>query len=265
MMSLKEIVVERLKQLGVGPIEAANAAEMERTFIRDIVEDRKKSVRADKISQLAYALALDESALARGELVPAGPEKSSPLVAGKTSRIISSFDPDESPSPEAGEVAYSRGHWKPSIKGALPEVDVRLGAGNGNVGEVITLPVGNDNISGHRVTAEWLLSEQFIRHEAKASVAHTVVMEVIGDSMQPNYLPGDRVLVDLSQNTMTTDTVYAISDGISEPQIKRLQRVMFSDPVQVRIISDNPALETDTVELEKLTIIGRVCGHIARK
>lgn len=266
MKSLKEIVVERLKQLGVGPIEAASAAALERTFIRDIVEDRKKSVRADKIAQLAYALALDEAALARGKLVPVGPEKSSPLVAGKTSSIVSTYDPDVvDHGPHEAGGSYTRDHWKPKIKGALPELDVKLGAGNGNVGEVINLPVGNDNIAGHRVTAEWLFSEAFLRHEAKASVNSTIVMEVIGDSMQPSYLPGDRVLVDLSQNQMSVDTVYAISDGMSEPQIKRLQRVPFSDPVQVRIISDNPVFEKDVVELKRLTIIGRVCGHIARK
>jgi phage repressor protein C with HTH and peptisase S24 domain len=90
-------------------------------------------------------------------------------------------------------------------------------------------------------------------------------MEVVGDSMQPTYMPGDRVIVDLSQNQMTTDTVYAISDGYTEPQIKRLQRVPFSRPSEVKIISDNPALETFTVELDRLTIIGRICGHIARK
>jgi phage repressor protein C with HTH and peptisase S24 domain len=83
--------------------------------------------------------------------------------------------------------------------------------------------------------------------------------------MQPTYMPGDRVIVDLSQSQMATDTVYAISDGYSEPQIKRLQRVPFTQPSQVKIISDNPSLETFTVELARLTIIGRICGHIARK
>jgi phage repressor protein C with HTH and peptisase S24 domain len=90
-------------------------------------------------------------------------------------------------------------------------------------------------------------------------------MEVIGDSMTPTYQPGDRVLIDLMQNTFVADTVYAISDGYSEPQIKRLQRVPFSNPTQVRIISDNTSLETFTADLSQVTIIGRICGHIARK
>lgn len=189
-------------------------------------------------------------------------------VDGATSRqsLVSSFDPDESEQSQQEEAAsYSREHWKPSIDGALPEIDVKLGAGSGVVGETINISVGAESFSGHAVVAEWLIPLQYLRNETKASPNHTLVMEVIGDSMQPTYMPGDRVLVDLSQTSMSSDTVYAISDGQSEPQIKRLQRVPFSDPVEVRIISDNPNLERFTVELDRLTILGRIVGHIARK
>ncbi len=120
-------------------------------------------------------------------------------------------------------------------------------------------------MSGHRVVAEWLFPPEFLRSEAKASKNDTIVMEIIGDSMVPTYQPGDRVLVDLSQQTLVSDTVYAISDGMSGPQIKRLQRVPFSDPPQVIIISDNPALQSFQVELERLTIIGRICAVVARR
>lgn len=188
-----------------------------------------------------------------------------PEVIGRGG-FIPSFDPDEyDDSGSEGGAGFTREHWRPHVNDALPELDVKLGAGEGAVGEVINLPVGNASISGHRVIAEWLIPKDYLRSEAKASPSHTVVMEVIGDSMYPNYMPGDRVIVDLSQNRFVSDTVYSISDGASEPQIKRLQRVPFSDPVQVKIISDNPALETFTVELERLIIIGRICGHIARR
>lgn len=180
----------------------------------------------------------------------------------KPLKLISSYDPDETDAESNG---YSREHWVPSIEGAIPELDVKLGAGEGTVGEIINLPVGEERISGHRVVAEWLVPENYLTHEAKASGQNTIVMEVIGDSMQPSYMPGDRVLVDLLQNKMVADTVYAISDGVGEPQIKRLQRIPFSTPVKVNIISDNPVLQMFTVELDQLQIIGRVCGHIARR
>ncbi|MGV1953593.1 MULTISPECIES: S24 family peptidase [Rhizobium/Agrobacterium group] len=185
--------------------------------------------------------------------------------APKIGNLISSFDPDQHEPADIGSESDSRESWIPQIEGAVPELDVRLGAGNGTIGELINVPFANGSVSAHKVIAEWVLPENYLRHEAKASPSHTVIFEVIGDSMQPSFHPGDRVLIDLSQNQFSVDAVYAISDGFAEPQIKRLQRVPFSNPTEVRIISDNPALETFTVQLDRLTIIGRVCGHIARK
>ncbi|PWL17047.1 hypothetical protein DKP76_13500 [Falsochrobactrum shanghaiense] len=78
MMELKEIVQTRLKQLGLGPVEAATAAGLERTYIRDIVEGKKKSVRTDKLQALADALKIDAAALQRGELVASDNANESP-------------------------------------------------------------------------------------------------------------------------------------------------------------------------------------------
>jgi phage repressor protein C with HTH and peptisase S24 domain len=180
--------------------------------------------------------------------------------------LISSYDPEEQQTEQGdASASYSREHWRPAVDGAIPEIDVKLGAGSGVVGDVINLSVGAQTFSAHPVVAEWLIPEDYLRKEAKASPAQTLIMEIIGDSMTPTYQPGDRVMIDLGQNQMSTDTVYAISDGRTEPQIKRLQRVPFSEPAQVIIISDNQNLERFTVELERLSIIGRVCGHIARR
>lgn len=74
MTKLKEIVTQRLEELGLGPVEAAVQAGIERSYIRDIVEGRKKSVRNDKIDGLARALKLDASALSRNELIRIDPQ-----------------------------------------------------------------------------------------------------------------------------------------------------------------------------------------------
>lgn len=182
------------------------------------------------------------------------------------SSLIASYDPDEpEESTKDDGTNYTREHWRPKITGAIPELDIKLGAGSGSVGEIITVPAGNGSVSGHRIVAEWPFPPDFVHNELKASINQTIISEIIGDSMSPTYLPGDRVVVDLSQDQLVLDTVYAISDGFSEPQIKRLQRVPFTNPPMVRIISDNPALETFTVELSKLTIVGRVCACIGRR
>lgn len=220
-----------------------------------------KGIKFENLQKIALILGQPVEWLATGRGSPAGDVRPFLTRAASKPRLVSSYNPDD----EATGNGYSREHWKPHTEGAIPELDIKLGAGDGTVGEIINLPVGDNSVSGHKVIREWLIPIDYLRDEIKASPRHSTIMEVIGDSMQPTYMPGDRVVVDLSQNTMGADTVYAISYDDEPPQIKRLQKVPFSDPKQVKIISDNPNLETFGVELDKLTIIGRVCGHIARK
>jgi phage repressor protein C with HTH and peptisase S24 domain len=75
MATLQEIVTQRLEQLGLGSVEAATRGGMERTYIRDIVEGKKKSVRSDKMAELARALELDFASLSRGELKAIGSQE----------------------------------------------------------------------------------------------------------------------------------------------------------------------------------------------
>lgn len=176
-------------------------------------------------------------------------------------------DPNWRPDPEFDPDAsvYTREKYEPKVGGALPELDIGAGGGEGTVGEFIALPLGNGTISGHKVTAEWLFPEAYLHNETHVAPARTIVLPVVGDSMEPTYRPGDRVLVDLSQNELVSDTVYVISDGHSPPQIKRLTRILFTDPVEVDVISDNPAGGKQRVELARLKIVGRVCGVVARR
>lgn len=160
--------------------------------------------------------------------------------------------------------AYSREEWKPKVPGALPEIDLRYGAGEGSVGEVMALKIGAEAYSGHKIIDEWPFPSSFL-HSLGASPSQAIVGEVVGDSMLPNYLPGDRVIVDLAQNTMMADGVYVFTDGHSPPQIKRLQRRPFTDPPMVAIISDNPAYDPAEVELAQVRILGKVVWHLGRR
>lgn len=184
-----------------------------------------------------------------------------PLVDGR----IYVENPDESVSTERQDLGYLPGHYRPVIAGALPEIDVSLGAGEGSIGETLVVSIGDNGYSGHRVTAEWLIPDEFLFQEAKATKYRTIIMPVVGDSMFPTYNYGDRVLVDLAQNRFLQDAVYAISDGQSAPQIKRLNHIFNSSPKRVRIISDNTIYPTEEFPLADVQIIGRVCGVVARR
>lgn len=164
------------------------------------------------------------------------------------------------------EAGYnSDGDYEPGIDGAVPEIDVMVGAGDGNLGDIINLHIGGVVVSAHRVVDEWKFPDGYLTKILDVSARRSLVLPVVGDSMMPTYLPGDRVLVDLTQVEMSIDAVYVISDGESPPQIKRLQRVMFSHPQMVDIISDNPSHKTQTVELSMLKIIGRVAGKVSKQ
>lgn len=165
---------------------------------------------------------------------------------------------------DADASGYTRDHWRPKTPGAIPELDIAAGAGEGAVGEVIVLPLGGGTVSAHAVIEEWPLPQSWLR-EAVESPKDTLVVPIIGDSMVPNYMPGDRVIVDLSQDTLRADGVYLISYDMGPPQIKRLQRIPLTVPPKVAVKSDNESYDTFEVDLDLLRIHGRVCAYVGRR
>jgi phage repressor protein C with HTH and peptisase S24 domain len=161
--------------------------------------------------------------------------------------------------------AFSIEQYQPKIAGARPELDVSLGSGEGKVGELVALRLGDQVYEGHKVVAEWFLPDVFLTGEVRATKSQTVILPVVGDSMYPTYNFGDRVIVDLNQAQFVQDAVYAISDGSSAPRIKRLQYVFKSTPAKIRILSDNPQYAPEEHYLSDVVVIGRVCGIMARR
>ncbi len=173
-------------------------------------------------------------------------------------------DPRWRPAPDLEGEAYSRETYRPKSVGGIPEIDIKLGAGEGAVGEIMTMELNGEAYSGHRIMGEWVFPESFLR-DSGTNPMHSIISQIGGDSMIPNYLPGDRVVIDLSQNAMIEDGVYMFSDGDSPPQIKRLQRIPFSKPPRVAIISDNPAYRPFEVELGLVRIFGKIAWHVGRR
>lgn len=158
---------------------------------------------------------------------------------------------------------YSRDAYDARIPGAIPELDVSAGAGEGVVGEFVQVSVNGETSVGHRVVAEWVFPDGYLRNTMKVSHQKSIVMEVRGDSMDPTIRHGDKVIVDLRVNTFGEDGLYLISDRQSAPRLKRLEYIWKSSPPTVKIISDNPShREIQTIELEEIDIVGRVAGRV---
>jgi hypothetical protein len=158
---------------------------------------------------------------------------------------------------------YNREHYDARMPGAIPELDVTAGAGEGTVGEFIQININGGTMMGHMVVAEWVFPDGYLQNTMKASSQHSVVMEVRGDSMDPTVRHGDKVIIDLRATTFGNDGLYLISDGHRAPQIKRLEYMWKSDPPTVKVISDNPShRDNQSMTLEELKIVGRVAGRV---
>ena len=126
----------------------------------------------------------------------------------------------------------------------VPVVTARLGAGGGS-------HMVEADVQGHiAFRSSWL-------HQ-KGRPRDMVLMQVIGDSMEPNIREGDYVLIDQSKQEIHTGGVYAL--GLEEAiMIKQVDK----RPDELVIISANSKYSPIVLrgdELETVRIIGRVLG-----
>lgn len=100
-------------------------------------------------------------------------------------------------------------------------------------------------------------AEITIRHELNARPENCHIIRVVGDSMEPKLLNGDRVMFDVSKTLPSPPGIFVVNDGMGLV-VKRLEHVHGSDPATVRLISDNPLHEPYELLLEEARIVGRV-------
>lgn len=133
----------------------------------------------------------------------------------------------------------------------IPEYDVQAGAGPGTLIDHVAAENGNIPVD------QWQIPSRFL--EAFTDNVHALaIIQVRGDSMEPDYHSGERVLVDLAHRNPTPPGVYVVWDGLGLV-MKRLEVVFgSSDPIKVKISSINPAYNSYERPLDDLTISGRV-------
>jgi len=130
----------------------------------------------------------------------------------------------------------------------IEELDVRASAGAGLTGE------------NEKVVAEWQVPSGAVRGYSTAPATEMRIITVMGDSMEPALLPGQRVLVDTGDRKPSPPGIFVVWDGLGLV-IKRVQMVPHSEPPRVKITSDNVKYETYERSLEEAYIQGRVIGQ----
>lgn len=136
----------------------------------------------------------------------------------------------------------------------IDELDVS--AGNASGGQIHERA---DRDLGEHIVAQWQIPTNVIRSYTPTPAHSLKIITCIGDSNEPVFMPGQRVLVDIEQKIPSPPGFFAIWDGMAEI-IKRLEVVEGSDPLRVIVRSANPAYEPYERRAEDLVINGRVIG-----
>ena len=126
---------------------------------------------------------------------------------------------------------------------SLPEYDIRAAAGGGAL---------NDS---EEAVDHWLFSESQMQ-QLGLNRGPAGMIRIVGDSMEPTLRSGSRVIIDRSDNDISTPGIFVVWDGAGLV-IKRLERVFGSEPRKVKVKSDNPLHDEYVVREEDLHVIGR--------
>lgn len=138
--------------------------------------------------------------------------------------------------------AFSSPQAQPADYFEVPKVGARLCAGGGS------FEVDSEVIDTQVFQKSWL------NHKGRPD--EMVLMDVFGDSMEPEIKGGDTVLIDQSQKNILAGAIYAV--GVEDTvMVKRLEK----RPNALVLLSDNRAytpivLQGD--ELETVRVIGKI-------
>ena len=124
----------------------------------------------------------------------------------------------------------------------VPKVKARLSAGGGS------FEIGSEIKGYYGFRKDWLIT--------KGNISKMVLMDIFGNSMEPEIKDGDTVLIDESQKDILAGAVYAV--GVDDTiMVKRLEK----HPNKLVLRSDNKEyapiyLQGD--EINSIRIIGKV-------
>lgn len=141
----------------------------------------------------------------------------------------------------------------------ISEIDAYAGAGGGGI---TVQPYDHNGVAwiGEAIRDKWMIPEAIISGMWRSATKYLTAFEVIGDSMLPTLNPGDRVFVDTRRREPNPEGIFVLFDGDSIV-VKSLQIIRGSDPLMVRVISDNPKYPPYEALAEDIRIIGRYVGR----
>jgi phage repressor protein C with HTH and peptisase S24 domain len=142
----------------------------------------------------------------------------------------------------SGQTFIKKSASSDSIFKNIPKVRARLSAGGGS------FEVGSEIEGYYAFRRDWLTT--------KGNRNKMVLMDIFGNSMEPEMKDGDTILIDESQKDILAGAIYAV--GIDDTiMVKRVEK----HPNKLVLLSDNKdysAIYLQGNELNSVRIIGKV-------
>lgn len=141
----------------------------------------------------------------------------------------------------------------------IVELEVHVAAGMGGDGDAAILA----SQEAGAILGTFAFPRASFREMVPGPAEGVRVIAVRGDSMQPTLWPGQRVMVDVNDKTPSPPGIFVVWDGLALV-LKRIELVPGSEPMRVRIMSDNSKYSAYERTVEEAHINGRVIGVWAR-
>lgn len=106
------------------------------------------------------------------------------------------------------------------------------------------------------------VSEAYIK-EMRLGSADLIAIECEGDSMSPTLISGDQIMINRKDRNPARGGIFTIFDS-DTLVVKRIEKIPNSDPVMLKLISDNPHHNSYDVIADDTNIIGRVVWFARR-
>lgn len=214
----------------------------------------KKAVKADSDTAFACFLGISQGSVSGAKAQKKIPPAWFFQVADKTGLSVDFLysgkvtpDPNRIAEPPEGPISKIQAGIEISGREdlvAVPLVEARLSAGRGNV-----------QVSG-AAEKSFVFPYSFLHR--KGNISEMVVMKAEGDSMQPEILDGDSVLIDQSKTDIRLGRIFAVGfEG--QIYLKRIDKL----PGKIIFKSVNPVYEPVIIDLgEQMIDQFRMIGQV---
>lgn len=107
----------------------------------------------------------------------------------------------------------------------------------------------------------WVIPAQLLKTRTNAAPDKIKIFTVHESAMAPDFMPGEHVLVDISDKTPSPAGIFVVSDGIGHI-VRQCEYVPHSRPPTIKISAANTKYESHTLPLSQAGVIGRIIAKL---